>query len=145
MRMKQKEHLKFLQWAYSHYGDKLVYACSFGIEGIVLIDLISKVKTLQKLSFLDTNLHFKETYELINRVKARYPNLQIELKKPSLTLEEQAQQHGEELWKTNPNQCCEIRKVIPLTKCFLGNSLDFWIKKAAIRNKKTYGIPKSRS
>ena len=29
-----KGALEVLKWGYSHYGDKLVYACSFGIEGI---------------------------------------------------------------------------------------------------------------
>lgn len=39
-----KAALEVLQWSYQQYGDEIVYACSFGIEGIVLIDLISKVK-----------------------------------------------------------------------------------------------------
>src|SRR3954466_1397326 len=111
-----KGALEALKWGYSHYGEQLVYACSFGIEGIVLIDLIAKVNEKAKVVFLDTDLHFSETYELIEKVKARYPSLQIEMKKPSLTLEEQAKQYGEELWKSNPNQCCEIRKIIPLNE-----------------------------
>jgi phosphoadenosine phosphosulfate reductase len=115
-----KGAINVLEWAYAHYGDKLVYACSFGIEGIVLIDLISRVNEKAKIVFLDTDLHFNETYELIEKVKSRYPHLQIELKKPSLTLQEQAQQFGEELWKTNPNKCCEIRKVLPLNDALSG-------------------------
>ena len=111
-----KGALEVLQWAYAHYGEKLVYACSFGIEGIILIDLIAKVNDSAKIVFLDTDLHFKETYELIDKVKSRYPSLQIELKKPSLTLAQQAKQYGDELWKTNPNKCCEIRKVLPLNE-----------------------------
>ncbi|CAM5272669.1 Phosphoadenosine phosphosulfate reductase [Bacillus safensis subsp. safensis] len=46
-----KGALSVLKWAYGHYGDQLVYACSFGIEGIVLIDLIAKVKKMRELSF----------------------------------------------------------------------------------------------
>src|SRR3954453_21767886 len=111
-----KGALDVLKWSYSHYGEQLIYACSFGIEGIVLIDLIAKVNEKAKVVFLDTDLHFKETYELIDKVKARYPSLQIELKKPSLTLAQQTKQYGDELWKTNPNKCCEIRKVLPLNK-----------------------------
>ncbi|MBS2968915.1 phosphoadenylyl-sulfate reductase [Metabacillus sp. KIGAM252] len=108
------EALNVLKWAYSHYQDDLVYACSFGIEGIVLIDLISKIKKDARIVFLDTELHFKETYDLIDRVKARYPALNIFLKKPSLSVAEQAAKHGDELWKRNPNECCRIRKVLPL-------------------------------
>jgi phosphoadenosine phosphosulfate reductase len=111
-----KGALAVLDWAYSHYGDELVYACSFGIEGIVLIDLISKVNPRARIVFLDTDLHFKETYDLIDQVKERYPLLQIEMKKPALTVEEQALQHGDALWEREPNKCCEIRKVIPLNE-----------------------------
>lgn len=103
-----------LQWAYNHYGEKLVYACSFGIEGIVLIELISRVKPNAKIVFLDTNYHFKETYDTIEKVKKRYPQLQIHLQQPGLTIEEQTDQYGLDLWKTNPNQCCDLRKIKPL-------------------------------
>ncbi|MDX8288297.1 phosphoadenylyl-sulfate reductase [Metabacillus indicus] len=108
--------LNVLNWAYGHYGEEIVYACSFGIEGIVLIDLISKVKPDASIVFLDTDVHFKETYETIERVKEKYPKLRITMKKPALTLAEQAEQHGDKLWETNPNQCCAIRKLQPLNE-----------------------------
>lgn len=109
-----KGALEALNWAYTTYGDEIVYACSFGVEGILLIDLISKVKPDAKIVFLETGLHFKETYDLIKKVNEKYPQLKIEMKLPSLTLEEQANQFGEELWKREPNKCCNIRKILPL-------------------------------
>lgn len=115
-----KGALDVLKWAYEHYGEEIVYACSFGIEGIVLIDLISKVKPDAKIVFLDTDVHFKETYETIERVKAKYPQLRIEMKKPSLTLEEQAEKFGPALWEREPNQCCNIRKLVPLNETLSG-------------------------
>ena len=54
--------------------DDLVYACSFGVEGIVMIDLISQIKPTAKVVFFDTGFHFQETYTLIDEVKKRYPN-----------------------------------------------------------------------
>ena len=115
-----KGALDVLKWAYEHYGEEIVYACSFGIEGIVLIDLISKVKPDAKIVFLDTDVHFKETYETIERVKAKYPQLRIEMKKSSLTLEEQAEKFGPALWEREPNQCCNIRKLVPLNETLSG-------------------------
>lgn len=115
-----KGALDVLRWAYQHYGEEIVYACSFGIEGIVLIDCISKVKPDAKIVFLDTDVHFKETYETIERVKAKYPDLRIEMKKPALTLEEQEKEYGAALWERNPNQCCNIRKLQPLTETLTG-------------------------
>jgi len=56
-----KGALEVLQWSYQEYGNEIAYACSFGIEGIVLIDLISKVKPDGTIVFLDTDVHFKET------------------------------------------------------------------------------------
>jgi phosphoadenosine phosphosulfate reductase len=109
-----KGALDVLKWAYQQYGDELVYACSFGIEGSVLIDLVHQVNPNAKISFLDTHLHFQETYQVIEDVKRKYPTLQIKLKQPSLSVEEQVGQYGEKLWSTDPNQCCMLRKVIPL-------------------------------
>ena len=111
-----KGALNVLKWSYEQYGEEIVYACSFGIEGIVLVDLISKVKPDATIVFLDTDVHFKETYETIERVKEKYPQLHIIMKKPKLTLEEQAAEYGDKLWETNPNQCCQIRKLTPLNE-----------------------------
>ncbi|WP_257348553.1 phosphoadenylyl-sulfate reductase [Pseudalkalibacillus decolorationis] len=115
-----KGALEVLRWAYEQFGDELVYACSFGAEGIVLIDLLSKVNDKAKIVFLDTELHFKETYELIEKIKVRYPTLQIEMKRPKLTVEQQAKKYGEALWERNPTSCCHMRKIIPLEQALSG-------------------------
>lgn len=112
--------LDVLRWAYDTFDDELVYSCSFGAEGIVLIDLLSRVRKDAKIIFLDTHLHFKETYDLIERVKERYPTLQVQIIEPELSLSEQAQQYGEQLWLRNPNLCCQLRKVAPLAKALTG-------------------------
>ena len=44
---------------------------------------------------------------------------------PKLTLEEQAEKFGDELWKSDANQCCNIRKVDPLTDIL--KNYDAWI------------------
>ncbi|WP_018924044.1 phosphoadenylyl-sulfate reductase [Salsuginibacillus kocurii] len=105
-----------IRWAYATYGNDLVYACSLGAEGMVLLDLIAKEKSDANVIFLDTDFHFDETYELLNQVRTRFPSLNIQALKPALTPEEQADQHGERLWETHPDQCCAIRKLDPLEK-----------------------------
>lgn len=109
-----------LDWAYRVYGSDLVYACSFGAEGIVLIDLIAKVKEDADIVFLDTGLHFPETYSLIDKVKERYPSLNIQMKEPELTVDEQAEKHGSALWKREPDRCCYMRKIKPLEEALSG-------------------------
>lgn len=120
-----KGAVEVIEWAYEHYGEKLVYACSFGIEGIVLIELISRVNPHANIVFLDTNYHFKETYDVIDKVKEHYPNLKIKLQQPGLTLDEQTEQFGVDLFSRDANKCCELRKIKPLEKA-IGQSLA-WI------------------
>lgn len=104
-----------LEWAYNNYADdEIVYASSFGAEAIVLIDIIQQVKPDARIVFLDTGLHFPETYEVIDKIEARFPTLKIERKQPKVTLDEQAAEYGSALWLRDANQCCNIRKVIPL-------------------------------
>ncbi|MDR6226637.1 phosphoadenylyl-sulfate reductase [Desmospora profundinema] len=109
-----------ISWAVDTYGDDLVYACSFGAESAVLIEMLAEAKPDARLIFLDTGLHFPETLELIQRVEKRYPRLVVERLKPDLTLEEQAKQHGDALWQREPDQCCRIRKVLPLERALKG-------------------------
>ncbi len=122
---KTKGALEVLDWAYATYKDEIVYACSFGVEGVVLIDLISKVNEKAEIVFLDTGLHFDETYDLIQKVKEKYPNLRIKMKKPAQSVNEQADIYGEALWERNPTQCCNLRKIIPLNEELQG--VDAWI------------------
>lgn len=110
------DFMSVIKWAFQTYKDRILYACSFGAEGIVLLDLISKINPQATIVFLDTDLHFKETYSLIEKVKQNYPELRIKMTKPILTLEQQAKAHGEKLWERQPNLCCNIRKVKPLEK-----------------------------
>lgn len=115
-KLERKDTMEVLKWAFGTFGDELVYACSFGAEGMVLIDLISKVKKDATIVFLDTDFHFYETYKLINKVKSRYPLLNIELAKPDITPEEQAKTYGDRLWEREPDSCCRIRKLLPLER-----------------------------
>ena len=106
-----------LEWAYGNYAaDELVYASSFGAEAIVLIDLIQQIRSDAHLIFLDTGLHFPETYEVIDQIKSRFSRLRIECKSPSLNLDEQAAQYGADLWTRDADLCCHIRKIKPLTE-----------------------------
>ncbi len=114
------DYLDVLKWAFAEYRDDIIYPCSFGAEGIVLIDLIQKMNKSAKIIFLDTGLHFPETYTLIEEVKKRYPYLDIKMVKPKMTLEEQEKWYGEELWRDNPNLCCHMRKVMPLKDALSG-------------------------
>lgn len=120
-----KGALAAVRWAYEHYGQGIVYACSFGIEGMVLLHIINQVNPSANVVFLDTNVHFQETYDLIKKVRERFPKLNIIEKQPEFTLEEQAKEHGDKLWEHNPNLCCQLRKIKPLEEVLTGRKA--WI------------------
>jgi phosphoadenosine phosphosulfate reductase len=105
------EHI--LRWAIERFPN-ITFACSFGAEDVVLVDMLQKISPSTDIFYLDTDLHFKETYETRDRMEAHY-GLKFVRVSPKLTLEQQAEQHGEELWKAEPTACCNIRKVEPLT------------------------------
>ena len=112
-----------IRWAVETFP-KITFACSFGAEDVVLVDMLQKISPQTDIFYLDTDFHFKETYETRDRLADRYGVSFIQVK-PELTPEEQAAQYGDELWKRDPNLCCNLRKVEPLSK-FLAH-YEAWI------------------
>jgi phosphoadenosine phosphosulfate reductase len=100
------------------YAPKIVLACSFGAEDVVLVDMVHRINPTVPLFYLDTDFLFPETYETRDRVTERYglKPAQVIQMKSLLTPERQAAQHGPALWSTEPDRCCQIRKVEPLTR-----------------------------
>lgn len=105
--------IELLEYAVAGYGDRLTFASSFGAEDVVIIDMLSKIKPDIDIFFLDTGLHFQETYDTIERLEEKY-NRNFTSVKTNVSLQEQEQRYGKELWKREPDQCCNLRKVEPL-------------------------------
>lgn len=114
---------ELIAWAVETFP-KLTFACSFGAEDVVLVDMLQRISPSTDIFYLDTDFHFRETYETRDRLSERY-NLEFVRVAPALSPEEQAELHGEALWEREPNLCCNIRKVEPLTG-ILGQ-YDAWI------------------
>jgi len=121
-----------LHWAFANFGEDVAMATGFGVEGMVLLDIATRVNPDIKVFTGDTDFLFSETYDLIDRVEKRY-GIKVERLYSSLTPEEQERAHGAELWKRNPDQCCSIRKVEPLRNKLA--ELSAWI--TAIRRDQT--------
>ena len=121
-----------LRWAFSNFGEDVAMATGFGVEGMVLLDIASRVNPDVKVFTGDTEFLFPETYDLIDRVEKRY-GIKVERIYSALTPEEQERAHGSALWKRNPDQCCSLRKVEPLKNKL--SELRAWI--TAIRRDQT--------
>src|SRR5690348_1752674 len=104
---------ELLAWAAREFGDRAALASSFGAEDIVLIDMVSKVGAPFSVFTLDTDFLFPETYELILSIEDKY-GISVERLRPRLNPESQARDFGDELWKRQPDLCCQMRKVEPL-------------------------------
>jgi phosphoadenosine phosphosulfate reductase len=112
-----------IAWAVEKFPN-ITLACSFGAEDVVLVNMLQKISPKTDIFYLDTDFHFEETYETRDRLAAHY-GIDFVQAKAKLTPEEQAAEHGDELWKSSPNECCNIRKVQPLTDTL--SRYDAWI------------------
>lgn len=114
-----------LRWAVDRYGEGVALSVSFGgAEGMVLLDMLSRITDKAWVYTLDTGFLFEETVRFRDEVMERY-DLPFKVVTPELTVEEQVERHGPELWSCSPDICCEIRKVQP-QKRFLAN-YDAWV------------------
>lgn len=104
-----------LAWAAREFGDKAALASSFGAEDVVLMDIVSRINAPFAVFTLDTDFLFPETYELISRIEEKY-GISVERLRPRLTPESQGREFGDELWKRQPDLCCQMRKVEPLAQ-----------------------------
>jgi phosphoadenosine phosphosulfate reductase len=104
-----------LAYAIETYFPDIVLASSFGAEDVVLIDMSHRINPATPILYLDTDFLFKETYATRDRLIARYGIAPIQVKS-LLTPVQQAQRFGDKLWERNPDECCQQRKVEPLTR-----------------------------
>ena len=113
-----------LKWSFQTFADSVAISSAFGAEGMVLIDIASRVQQNFRLFTLDTEFLFPETYNLMDQVEQRY-GITIERFFPLLSPEEQERTLGPALWQRDPDQCCNLRKVEPLRRKL--SELGAWI------------------
>ena len=119
-----------LQRAYGHLDGKELIAAmvgqafpgriavtsSFGAESAVLLDLVAEVDPTLPVLFLDTGELFDETLAYRDALVARLGLTNLRVVRPAP--EDFAA--AAELWRTDTDRCCELRKVRPLAAASLG-------------------------
>src|SRR5262245_7047214 len=113
LRLADARAIDILTWAALTFGEHMVVASSMS-DGVVA-HLASRAFPGVKVAFLDTGLHFAETLGTRDAIAA---TLDIELLNttPDIAVEQQSKALGANLWKTDPDRCCQIRKVTPLAR-----------------------------
>ncbi|MGQ0794450.1 MAG: phosphoadenylyl-sulfate reductase [Deltaproteobacteria bacterium] len=125
---------EILRWTLSALHPKVALASSFGAESI--IDMMVKINPEARVFTLDTGRLNQETYDVIDRMRAKY-GIRVEVMFPDKDeVEQMVNTHGMNLfYKGKPNRilCCDIRKVRPLKRMLA--TLDGWI--TGIRREQT--------
>src|ERR1700735_1680423 len=94
---------RVLEWAFDTFREGVAISSAFGAEGMVLIDIASRVRQNFRIFTLDTEFLFPETYNLMDEVEQKY-GVTIERVYPLLSPEEQEQAHGPALWQRKADQ-----------------------------------------
>jgi phosphoadenosine phosphosulfate reductase len=113
------EHI--IEWAVATFGKRFCITSSMG--DAVLAHLAGKVAPGVDVVFLDTGYHFVETIGTRDAVEATMPVNLLTIT-PVQSVAEQDATHGKDLYKTNPDLCCQLRKVQPLVDALAG--YDAW-------------------
>ena len=102
-----------LRYATERFAGRIVLTCSWQKQSSILFHLIAEVAPETRIVELDTGLLFPEAYETRDRLIERY-GLRLLPPPPLITVAEQHREEGPNLWETDPDRCCHIRKVEPL-------------------------------
>ena len=107
---------EILLWAIDVYGDKLTLSVSFGNpEGMVLLDMLSRISDRVQVFTIDTGFLFDETVRFREEAMNRY-RLPLEVVGTKLSIEEQVEMYGPGMRTCTPEICCQVRKVEPQKK-----------------------------
>ncbi|MFA6573779.1 MAG: phosphoadenylyl-sulfate reductase [Nocardioides sp.] len=113
------EHI--IEWAAATFGERFCITSSMGVA--VLADLAAKTVPGIDVVFLDTGYHFIETIGTRDAVGATL-DVNLLTITPVQSVAEQDAAYGKDLYKTDPDLCCALRKVKPLADSLA--SYDAW-------------------
>jgi phosphoadenosine phosphosulfate reductase len=103
--------LEILTWADEHFGSG--WCVTSSMADAVVPHLASRVRPGVDVLFLDTGYHFAETIGTRDAVAATMP-VTLRTLTPKRTVAEQDESFGPRLYERNPDQCCALRKVMPM-------------------------------
>jgi thioredoxin-dependent adenylylsulfate APS reductase len=117
-----------LTWAAESFDPRFALVTSFAAEGVVLIDMLTKIDRCPRVLTIDTGRLPDETYAVIEAVRERY-GVTVEVLFPQTeAVEVMTREHGVNLFYRSVQarkHCCDVRKVEPLARALVG--LDAWI------------------
>ena len=100
-------------------GRKAAVISSFGAEAAVLLHLISRVQPDLPVVFLETGQHFFHTLAYRRELADRLGLTDVRDITPDAAALAAADPHSD-LWRSQPDACCDVRKVQPLAQAVAG-------------------------
>ena len=124
------EAAKIIEWAILTFPN-LFQTTAFGLSGLCILDMISKMELPKSLNsdkgklpielvFINTLYHFPQTLQLVDRVKEKYPSVNLHVYKPNGCSSEKdfREKYGDELWNKNQLKYDFLTKVEPLERAY---------------------------
>jgi phosphoadenosine phosphosulfate reductase len=108
---------ELLEWTEETFGSDYIVASN--MQDGVLVQLAATVRPGVDVLFLDTGYHFAETYGTRDAVAAAY-GVNVVNVTPETTVEQQDRLLGANLFARDANECCRLRKVVPLQRTLSG-------------------------
>lgn len=105
--------LEIMGWAYEQFGSGLVVTSS--MADTVMVSLAERVAPGIDVVFLDTGYHFVETIGTRDAVAAVH-NVNVINVTPEQSVAQQDVTWGKDLFARDPDRCCALRKVAPLSR-----------------------------
>ena len=93
-------------------GD-IAIVSSFGADSAVLLHMVAEVDPTLPVLFLETGKHFAETLDYVETLKRQLGLTNVIALKPDAKDLARFDPNGD-LWETDPDSCCHIRKTEPL-------------------------------
>jgi phosphoadenosine phosphosulfate reductase len=112
-RLEDKTPEERLAFAVETFGDRLLFTSSFGAGSGVLLHLWSRVAPGLPVVFLDTGFLFSETHLYKDRL-AKLLSLTVKVVRPHVAKDAFLREHGDDIYRTNADFCCQTNKVDPL-------------------------------
>ncbi len=122
-----------IRQAVQDYNSDLVIASSMGIDSAVLLHMVAQIDKNLPIIFLDTGKHFRETLHYRDQLVSKLGLTNLINVTPDRAAVKAQDPQGE-LYQSDPDACCDLRKVTPLA----GKIHDYAVR---VTGRKRYQTP----
>jgi len=119
----------------AEFAGKIALISSFGADAALLLSMVADINPATPVFFLETEKHFPETLEYAKTLTASLALTGVHWLTPDPELLVRTDPKGD-LWQSQPNRCCWLRKVEPLNR-----AVETLAIQALITGRKRYQTP----